>query len=141
MITLSSTCKPKSVTCQHHDSERVDGEGSKHLVCGYVASCKILSTNNHASGSSLNYCKASAKPSITKSTAAQERSYLVEGSLSSFLLNIKRVSRYSLILDGRSSIPSPHGLRRRCGLSRQALQWLEPSSRCVLQKCDLFLQR
>lgn len=32
----------------------------KHFVCGYVASCKILSTSSHASGSSLNCCGASA---------------------------------------------------------------------------------
>ena len=34
--------------------EAKGGVGHKHLVCGYVASCKILSTNSQASGSSLN---------------------------------------------------------------------------------------
>jgi hypothetical protein len=36
------------------------------------------------------------------------------------------------------SLPVPLGLRRKRGPSRQALQWLEPSSRSKLNKWNLF---
>ena len=113
-------------------------EELKHLVWGYVASCKILSTNSHESSSSLNYYETSAEPNIIRLC---KRPYLVEGSLSNFLLDIERVSRYSRLLKISSAVPSLHDLHRRRGLSRRARQSLEPSSRCELPICDLLLPR
>ncbi len=41
-----------------------------HLVCGYVASCRILSTNSHVSGSSLNcYCMSACASDLSEGQA------------------------------------------------------------------------
>lgn len=60
-MTLSRTCRPKSVDVLALCVLNGRGGGEwrvvqtdVHLVCGYCASDRILSTMSHASGSSLN---------------------------------------------------------------------------------------
>lgn len=64
------------------------GSIDRHLACGYVDSCNILSTNNHASGSSLNYTLNQHRQRYGKREDFRriEKSYLVHCSLCSFLL-------------------------------------------------------
>lgn len=53
-----------------------------HLVCGYCASCRILSTSSHESGFSRNWTEVSTEKMALEEVAT----YLIEGSLSLLLL-------------------------------------------------------
>jgi hypothetical protein len=102
MITLSSTCKPRSVKSQYQLCRTDCFMRHIHLVCGYVASWRILSTSSHASGSSLN-CYHWLGQFIPRGDAAAAAAevggvaYLVESGLGGFLLQIRSIRNHSFM--------------------------------------------
>lgn len=90
-----------------------------HLVCGYAASCNILSTRSHASGFSLN-CGA-VRSGLTSLLGGE--GYLVQRELGLLLLfeesSQPAVQLMRLVVDLQCRLC----LRKRRGQWRPALRW------------------